>query len=152
MNQAGGAVCSAGAVQLCRASYQILAQAQPINVDLLCQTVELRGRTYAWIDGVDLGSPLLVPVDNLKNFTHAGTLGQYLRDERHLELGRSFNDLLDICLARDLSATVIVRACELMHADALNPYEAIDEATAWGGTIIDIDWASSACRSLPAGC
>lgn len=129
-----------GEIQLCRAKYCVLTLPEVISIDLICQVVDVDGSLCAWVDGVDHAQPLLVGVEHLHEFKHIGTLGRYLRDEQHLSLGQSFDDLLDLCLSRDLSATVLVRACELMHADGLDAKTAVQSASEWGALMQEIDW------------
>lgn len=127
-------------VRLCRAKYVLASLPEMICVDLLCQSVEIKGRAYAWVDGIDFAEPVLVPVDSLDGVELLGTLGKYLRDEMHLALGARFDQLLDLCLQRDLSATVLVRACEFMHSDGFDAEQAIEAASQWGSLMQEIDW------------
>lgn len=138
---------AAGTIHLCKARYCVATTPELVAIDLFCQSVVLDGCAYAWVDGVDYAQPMLIPVHLLEGFERAGTLGQYLRQERHIDLGEAFDDLLGICLSTEISATNMIRACEFMHADGMSPQDAIDAAKQWGELLREMDWRDQACWS-----
>lgn len=87
-------------------------------------------------------NPILVPVDELQGYRRIGTLGSYLRDDRHRDLGEMFDALLSDCVDEALNPTLIARACEFMHSDGVHPHEAIAAAKEWGMTIHQINGAN----------
>lgn len=129
---------SLGEIHLCRARYNLCLQ-EDIVVDLFCQYVVLEGCSYAWIDGVNFDNPVLVPIEDLIDFRREGTLGKYLRDDRHLVLGGAFNVFLDMCLRSLVTPTTMVRACEFMHFDCMTPDDAIRAAIEWGELLEQLD-------------
>lgn len=134
-------------INLCRGRYAVLTLPEDVSVEVLCQVVPFQGRACAWLDGVDHAEPALVPLDELLDLAPASTLGQYLRDERHISLGGRFNDLLDLCLSRDLSATVLVRACEFMHGEDMAAIDAVKSAEEWGSILQEMYWAQTDQKS-----
>lgn len=126
-------------VPLCWATYCVATSPDIYAIELICQTVVLEDCAYAWVDGVDMQNPILVPVDELQSYRRIGTFGSYLRDERHQDLGEMFDALLTDCVSEALNPTLIVRACESMHSDGFRPHEAIAVAREWGETIHQIN-------------
>lgn len=142
---------SGAPVSLARGRYSVWTLPEPVNVDLLFQEVRIAGRVYAWVDGIDYLNPIFVPIEEIDDVVPLGPLGQYLRDERHLELGDRFDELLDLGISRDLSATLLARACEFLHGDETRtPADAIDAATQWGAVLQEMTWGGKACRDFEA--
>jgi len=128
-------------IELCKAVYSLGKRPDVVAIEVFCQCVVLNDCAYAWIDGIDSERPMLVPIEDLTDFSRQGTLGQYLRDERHMALGEYFDEFLDLCLGNQISPTLMVRACEFMHSDALHPIDALRSAKAWGDFINEVDGA-----------
>jgi hypothetical protein len=134
-------------IRLCSGIYQPTAAGLPA-VEVICQAVVLNAVAYVWIDGVDAQNPLLLPVQVLHGFRSRGTLREYLEDEKHIGLGEQFDMLMDLCMERRESATVLVRACEIMHAEGLPADHAIATAHQWGLVLTELDLAERAAYRL----
>lgn len=134
-------------IQLCSGVYKPTCADLPA-VEVFCQAVVLNSAAYVWIDGVNAENPLLLPVQALHQFRRMGTLRQYLEDERHIELGEEFDRLIDLCMERKESATVLIRACEIMHTEKLPADQAIVTAHQWGTLLNELDQAERAAYHL----
>lgn len=130
--------------RLCRGIYKPTCDFVIAPIEVFCETVVLDGSAYVWIDGVNSVNPLLLPVDALHKFENCGTLREYLEDERHLDLGDSFDDLLELCMGTKQSATVIIRSIEIMHNEGLSANNAVITAQQWGDTMNELDAAERA--------
>lgn len=127
-------------IRLCKGLYKpTCTELDPVHV--VCQKVVINSTAYAWIDGVDVENPLLLPIECLHDFQNMGSLRQYLQDDRHIELDAEFDNLLDICMRKKNSATVLVRACEIMHTEAIPADEAVSIAYQWGDLLNTLDRA-----------
>lgn len=136
-------------IHLCAGTYKPTCTDLP-PVEVLCQTVVIDGASYVWIDGVDVTNPVLLPVQSLNDFRRLGTQSQYFADEKHAELGDDFDRLIELCVAQRASATLMVRACEIMHAEGLPADEALVTAHQWGLLLCELDQAERAAYSLVA--
>lgn len=136
-----------GEIHLCSGVYKPTCTELPA-VEVFCQAVVLNGAAYVWIDGINHENPLLIPVQSLSKFRRVGTLRSYLEDERHLALEAGFDQLLDICKSREVSATVLIRACEIMHEEGLPADQAIVTAHQWGELLNELDQAERAAYQL----
>lgn len=135
-------------IQLCSGVYKPTCADLIPAVEVFCQAVVLNGAAYVWIDGVDAANPLLLPVQTLSKFRRMGTLRAYLEDERHLELEAEFDRLLSICMERKDSATILVRACEIMHVEGLPADQAVVTAHQWGVLLNELDQAERAAYQM----
>lgn len=134
-------------IRLCQGVYQpCIADLPPVEV--VCQAVNLNACSYAWVDGVDPDNPLLLPIQVLSKFRSLGTLRTYLEHEKHLSLGDEFTKVLDLCMARGESATILVRACEMMHAEGCAAEQAVVNAHQWGVLLNELDQAERASFQL----
>lgn len=132
-------------INLCTGVYQPAGgQVPPISV--MCQTLVIYGVSSAWIDGVDMAEPVLLPVEYLSGFKRAGTLEDYLAQARHEALGDGFEGIMDLCVTQDHTPTTMVRAIEIMHNEGLPADTALATAVAWGSMIRDLDKADQAGR------
>ncbi len=113
-------------------------------VEVVCQVVPLNGAAYVWLDGVDHNDPVLLPAQVLDGTRRLGTLRDYLEDLRHEQLGEGFDSLLDLAMEQQVSATVLVRACEIMHEEGSDPSQAITTARQWGIMLCELDQAHRA--------
>lgn len=134
-------------IRLCGGIYKPTCDELPA-VEVFCQAVVLNGAAYVWIDGVDTDNPLLLPVQTLLSFRSLGTLREYLEDDRHLALGDEFDRLLDISMEQQVSATVLIRACEIMHTESLPADQAVITARQWGVLLNELDQAERAAYQL----
>lgn len=130
-------------IQLCSGVYKATCTDLP-PLEMICQTQVIDGSSYAWIDGVNELAPVLLPVHNLASFRRMGTLRQYLQDDRHLGLDTELEVLGVLCAEQKASATLMVRACELMHAEGLPARDALDVVRQWGELICELDQAERA--------
>lgn len=137
-------------IRLCAGIYSPTGANIP-PIEVICQTVIVNGTAYAWIDGVSETNPVLLPVESLNNFKNFGTLQSYLQDDRHAELDTEFDSLGELCLAQKASATLMVRACEIMHAEGLSAEDALSVARQWGELINELDQAERAAYSVVSG-
>ena len=132
---------------LCRGVFQpSCLDAEPVQV--FCQAVVVDGDAYAWVDGVNEQDPLLIPVKHLVAYSYAGTLRQYLADPRHAALGDAFDEFLDLVIAKRASATLIVRACEIMHEEHVLPQVALATSEEWGHLLGELDHTERAAYQM----
>ena len=117
-------------------------------VEVICQAVVLNGVAYVWIDGINHHSPLLLPVQAFHQFRRMGSLRQYLENDKHLDLGDSFDELIDLCMKGNASATVLIRACEIKHSKNASPEQALITAQQWGMLLNELDQAERAAYQL----
>lgn len=134
-------------IRLCAGIYKPTCDDLPA-VEVFCQAIVLNGAAYVWIDGVNPDNPVLLPVQTLSGFRSMGTLREYLEDDKHLALGEEFDLCLDICMAQQESATVLIRACEIMHAESLPADQAVVTARQWGMLLNDLDQAERAAYQI----
>lgn len=134
-------------IHLCRGVYKPTCTDLP-SVEVFCQAVVINNAAYVWIDGIDGTNPLLLPVQALKEFRKMGTLREYLEEEKHTELGEDFDRLIDLCMERKDSATVLIRACEIMHAEGLPADQAVVTAHQWGTLLNELDQAERVAYQL----
>lgn len=134
-------------VHLCSGVYKSTCAELPA-VEVFCQVVVLNSVAYVWLDGVDHHNPLLLPVQSLHDFRRMGTLRQYLELDKHLELGDRFDSLVDLCMSRMVSATVLIRACEIMHTEGASSDQALVTAQQWGILLNELDQAERAAYQL----
>lgn len=134
-------------IHLCSGIYQPTCAELPA-VEVFCQTIVLNGVAYVWIDGINQNNPLLLPVQALYGFRRMGSLRQYLENERHLDLGEDFDALIDLCTQRKVSATVLIRACEIMHAEESSADQALETALHWGMLLNEMDQAERAAYQM----
>lgn len=135
-------------IKLCSGIYNPSCAGLP-PVHVICQIMIIGGLACAWVDGISMTKPLLLPIDALQDFKHRGTLADYLRDEKHAELDADeFMAVQDECLARNASATIMIRAYEMMHSEGLTASEAITCATEWGVLLNQINEAECAAYGL----
>lgn len=136
-------------IHLCSGIYMPTCADLP-PVEVLCQTVVINGASYVWIDGVDVTNPVLLPVQALHGFRKLGTQSQYFSDEKHATLGEDFDRLIELCVAQQASATLMVRACEIMHVEGLTAEESLVTARQWGLLLCELDQAERAAYLLVA--
>lgn len=135
-------------IRLCKGLYKPTCADLSV-VEVYCQTLILGSIAYAWIDGVNLDNPLLLPVQTLHNYKSLGTLHQYLQDERHSALVQEeFVELLDLGMRQQESATVLVRACEVMHAEGFGAAQALAVSREWGQLLNELDQAERAAYQV----
>lgn len=134
-------------VHLCSGTYKPTCAELPA-VNVFCQAVVLNSVAYVWIDGIDHHNPLLLPVQSLHGFRRRGTLREYLEMEKHVELGEAFDNLMDLCMAQKSSATVLIRACEIMHDERVSADQALITAQQWGMLLNELDQAERAAYQL----
>jgi hypothetical protein len=127
-------------INLCSGVYQPAGGAIP-SVEVLCQVLVVYGVSCAWIDGVDMAEPVMLPIEHLSSFKRMGTLVDYLADERHHSLSEGLVDVLALCETHDCSPTTMVRAIELMHAEGLSPENALSSSLQWGTLLLELDKA-----------
>jgi hypothetical protein len=130
-------------IHLCSGLFKPSGADIPV-VEVFSQTIVLNGVAYVWIDGLNVDAPILLPAQSLHEFRRRGTFQQYLEDERHLTLEEEFDRLMELCAVRPESATIVIRACEIMHAEGLPADEAIVTAHQWGILLSQIDVADRA--------
>ena len=121
-------------IQLCSGTVLIHAEALPTTpvVAMICQQMIVGGISCAVLDGVDLVDPVLLPVENLDDFKRLGTLKDYLTDPRHDDIQETLAAIMDACVVRDYTPTLMVRAIEIVHAEGLSAEAAIAGAIEWG--------------------
>lgn len=134
-------------VHLCSGIYQATC-ADIAPVEVFCQTFVLDDVAYVWLDGVDDQNPLLLPVQALTDFRRRGTFREYLEMQKHAELGEAFDDLMSLCMQRKSSATLLVRACEILHAENVSADQALDTAQQWGMLLNELDQAERAAFQM----
>lgn len=134
-------------VHLCSGIYKTTC-ADMAPVEVFCQTFVLNAVAYVWLDGVDDQNPLLLPVQALTDFRRRGTLREYLEMPKHTELGEAFDDLMDLCMQRKSSATLLVRACEILHAENVSADQALETAQQWGMLFNELDQAERTAYKL----
>lgn len=134
-------------IHLCSGTYKPTCDELPA-VQVFCQAVVLNAVAYVWVDGVDAERPLLLPAQALHDFRNMGTLREYLVEERHMELGEDFDNMMDLCLERGESATTMIRAIEIMHEEGLPAEQALVTAHQWGVLLNELDQAERAAYQL----
>lgn len=143
------AMTGLGSIHLCSGLYKPSGAELPV-VEVFSQTIVLNGVAYVWIDGLDANAPILLPAQSLHEFRRRGTFQEYLEDERHLALEEGFDRLMELCAVRPESATIVVRACEIMHLEGASADQAIVTAHQWGILLSQIDAAERAAFQLVA--
>jgi hypothetical protein len=136
-------VRSLPAIHLCSGLYKPCGADLPA-VEIFSQTIVLNGVAYVWVDGINIDSPILLPVQALHQFKRRGTYQEYLEEERHLALDDGFEWLMQLCSDKQESATVVIRACEIMHEEGLPADQAIVTAHQWGVLLSQINEAERA--------
>jgi hypothetical protein len=117
-------------------------------VEIFSQTVVLNGVAYVWVDGISVNAPILLPIQALHQFKRRGTYKEYLEEERHLALDEGFEWLMELCAVKPESATVVIRACEIMHEEGLPADQAIVTAHQWGITLLQINEAERVAMAV----
>lgn len=115
-------------------------------IKIICQTLIIDGRSYAWIDGVDERRPVLLPSEHLNEFKRMGTLYDYLTNDIHESLAESLQEVMQLCTNQSQTPCTLVRAIELMHAEQLGPEQAIAQALAWGKLIQVMEFQNEAVQ------
>lgn len=106
-------------------------------VRLIGQVVRQFGEDTLWIDGVDIASPILVPLKHLASVQFVGTFESFCADH-----DREIAELADNCNLGQVSPTVVARA--VMSLDdggdtQSSPQEALDSALLFGEFIREMD-------------
>ena len=118
--------------ELVRAVYQPLSfELAPVEV--IGQVVEVDGWRHLWIDGMDEGHPVTVPLEVLRSCEDFGTFGTYL--DANLE---QIEEILAVCPV-EASPTMLVRACEMLKAGGADAPKAVKMAYEWSRTLMDLD-------------
>jgi hypothetical protein len=140
-------VVQASAIHLCSGLYRPCGADLPA-VEIFSQTIVLNGAAYVWVDGISVNAPILLPIQALHQFKRRGTYQEYLADERHLALDDGFEWLMELCAEKPESATVVIRACEIMHEEGLPADQAIITAHQWGTMLLQINEAERVAMAV----
>lgn len=109
-----------------------LMDAPPVR--LLSQVVLVSGFwEHAWVDGLDMQQPSLVPLEYLVDVREEGTLAEYVLANTDL-----VRQILRVS-PPDASPTLLVRACEILRVEGGSPDSAYGAAVTWCRALLDMD-------------
>lgn len=103
-------------------------------VDLICQSIDIKGEKLLWVDGYMIDHPILVPISAVGAVAYKGTFSAFMRE--HLSAAQQ----VLVASQGQHSPTLLARAVSYMTRDPLlSAEEALDQVIEESLDLIDVD-------------